>query len=38
MYCIVYLKFTKRVDLKCSHNTHPYTHISKGKLCKVMDV
>ena len=25
-YCTVYLKFAKRVDLKCSQHTHTHTH------------
>ena len=44
-YCIVYLKFDKRVDLECSlythththTHTHTYTHAHKV-LCEVMDV
>ena len=26
MFYLIYLKFSKRIDLKFSHHTHTYTH------------
>lgn len=40
-YCIVYLKFVKKVDLMCSYHTHKINNYNKGggkKLWEVVDI